>query len=318
MTNLIKGSSTKWLLLIHQLPAKPAYARIKVGRKLQALGAVAVKNAVYALPVNVAANEAYKALAADITRDGGEALVCEANFIAGMSDIEICALFDAARDADYEKLAEDGRRLLRGKRVTPGDLRRLQKWRDEIAATDFFGAHGRQSADNVLADVTRHLARHLDVSRPDAAPKVAPMDLKNRVWVTRRHIHVDRIASAWLIRRFIDPAATFKFVNIKTYKFKRQELRFDMAGAEFTHEGNNCTFETLLARAELSSDSALRAIAEIIHDLDIDDEKFKRPETAGLGATISGVCASSSDDRQRLSLGGSVLDQFYAHFSKTR
>ena len=318
MTLPSKGSATKWLMMIHQLPAKPAYARIKIGRKLQALGAVAVKNAVYALPTSAAATRAYKALAADIARNGGEALVCEANFIAGLSDIEICALFDAARDADYEKLAEEGNMLLRAAKATRGDLRRLQKRRDEIAAIDFFDAHSRQSADSILADLANWLARHLDVSRADAAPKLAPVNLKNRVWVTRRHIHVDRIASAWLIQRFIDPAAKFKFVNIKTYKFRRQELRFDMAGAEFTHEGNNCTFETLLERAELSCDAALRAIADIIHDLDIDDEKFKRPETAGLGATISGVCASSSDDRQRLSLGGSVLDQFYAYFSKTR
>ena len=318
MTLAPKSSSAKWLLMIHQLPAKPAYARIKIGRKLQTLGAVAVKNAVYALPVSAVSTEAYKTLATDITRDGGEALVCEANFIAGLSDVEIRALFDLARDTDYEKLTEEGRALLRTKKVTPGDLRRLQKHRDEIAAIDFFGAHGRQSADNVLADITRRLAQHMDVSRVDTAPKVTPADLKNRVWVTRRHIHVDRIASAWLIRRFIDPTAKLKFDNIKTYKFKRRELRYDMAGAEFTHEGNNCTFETLLERAELSSDPALRAVADIIHDLDIDDGKFARPETAGFGAMIGGVCATSKDDQERLSRGSAGLDQFYAYFTKSR
>lgn len=318
MTLPPKDSRTAWLLMIHQLPARPAYARIKVGRKLQTLGAVAVKNAVYALPVNAASTGAYKALAADIARDGGEALVCEANFIAGLSDVEIRALFDAARDADYEKLAEEGRALLRSGKVTPGDLRRLQKRKDEIAAIDFFDAHGRQVADNALADITRQLARHLDVSRIDTTPKVTLGDLKNRVWVTRRHIHVDRIASAWLIQRFIDPAAKLKFVNIKTYKFKRRELRYDMASAEFTHEGNNCTFETLLERAELSSDPALRAIADIIHDLDIDDGKYGRPETAGFGAMISGVCATSKDDQERLSRGSAGLDQFYAYFGKSR
>lgn len=311
-------STAPWLLIIHQLPAKPAYLRVKVGRKLQALGAVAVKNAVYALPVTAASRDAYKALAAEITQDGGEALVCEANFVAGLSDIEVRALFDAARDADYEALAEEGRTLLRQSDVTSSDVRRLRKWRDEIGAIDFFGAHSRQSADDILGELDRKLTRHPDAGRTDAPPKIGIAELKNRVWVTRRHIHIDRIASAWLIRRFIDPAAKFKFVDAKAYKHRSRELRFDMSGAEFTHEGDNCTFETLIARAALDSDDALQAIAEIIHDLDIEDGKFGRPETAGLGAMVSGVCAASKDDHDRLYLGSASLDQFYAYFSKSR
>jgi hypothetical protein len=125
---------------------------------------------------------------------------------------------------------------------------------------------------------------------------------------------VDRIASAWLIRRFIDPEAKFKYVDGKSYVPRKGELRFDMANAEFTHEGNDCTFETLIRRTDLGGDTALRAIAEIIHDLDIEDEKFGRPETVGLGALITGVCESVADDDARLALASTGLNQFYSYF----
>lgn len=311
-----KPAPTKWLLMIHQLPARPAYLRVKFGRKLRSLGAVSIKNAVHALPLNAEATGTYRELSAEITQGGGEALLCEARLVGGLTDIKVRALFDAARDADYDELVREGRALLEAGQITQIESRRLRRRRDEIVGIDFFAAHGRQAADDVLAEVERLLYRHPDVSRTDAPPKLTRAELKSRVWVTRRHIHVDRIASAWLIRRFIDPTAIFKFVDGKNYKPQPQELRFDMANAEFTHEGNDCTFETLVRRAELGADPALRAIAEIIHDLDVDEGKFGRPETMGLGAMITGICANTSDDEERLSLGAAGLDQFYAYFGK--
>ncbi len=316
MTTKSKPTPPQWLLMIHQLPAKPAYVRVKIGRKLRSLGAVSIKNAVHALPLSAEAAQAYTELSAEIIQGGGEVVVCEARLVGGLSDIEARALFDAARDADYEELAQEGRTLLEAGQVTQAESRRLRKRREEIVGIDFFAAHGRQTADDVIAEVERLLYRHPDVSRTDAPPKLTRAELKGRVWVTRRHIHVDRIASAWLIRRFIDPAAIFKFVDGKNYKPQSQELRFDMANAEFTHEDNDCTFETLVRRAELSADPALRAIAEIIHDLDVEEEKFGRPEAAGLGALIAGTCATTSSDDDRLTLGAAALDQFYAYFGK--
>jgi hypothetical protein len=120
-----------------------------------------------------------------------------------------------------------------------------------------------------------------------------------RLWVTRQDVHVDRIASAWLIRRFIDPKPQSKFVTPKSYRHAQGELRFDMADAEFTHEGDKCSFEVLLDKTGVS-DTALTAIAEIVHDLDLKDRKFDRAETSGIGHVIEGICATQSGDMDRI------------------
>ncbi len=315
MSNANNGK-VRWLLMIHQLPAKPAYGRVKVGRKLQALGAIAVKNAVHALPVNAATVPAFRTLAAEIVESGGEAFVCESRFTDGLTDAEVRQLFDASRDADYDELIAEAQALLKATELSATDVRRIRRRREEISKIDFFGARGRQGADVALADLDRRLMRHEDVSRRDAAPRLKRSQLKKRTWVTRRDVHIDRIASAWLIQRFIDPAGIIKFVDSKTYKPVTGELRFDMANAEYTHEGDRCTFETLLRHAGLESNPALRAIGEIVHDLDIEDGRYERPETAGLAAMISGVCAAAKSDDQRIKLCSASLDQFYAHFKK--
>ena len=306
-----------WLLLIPQLPAKPAYLRVKVWRRLQAIGAAPLKNAVHALPLRDDTRERFDELQREIAAAGGEALVLEARLAAGMADTDLRGLFDAARDADYEELTREARMLTQGDEVAVADVTRLRRRMEEIAAIDFFGAHGAQAAQSALADAERRSHQHPDVSGP-GGPELTPVDLKQRMWVTRRHIHVDRIASAWLIRRFIDPQASFKFVDGKSYVPEPRELRFDMAGAEFTHEGDRCTFETLVFRVSLDADQALRALGEIIHDLDIADARFNRPETAGLGALIDGICAATQDDLERLAQGSTALDSFYAHFSRRR
>jgi hypothetical protein len=136
-------------------------------------------------------------------------------------------------------------------------------------------------------------------------------------WVTRTGVHVDRIASAWLIRRFIDPRAQFKFVPAKGYLPGDGELRFDMFEAEFTHIGDRCTFEVLVERMGLR-DPALVAIGEIIHDLDLRDDKFGREETAGVRSTIDGICTIARDDDQRIAAASPMLDGLYSHFSLKR
>jgi hypothetical protein len=142
------------------------------------------------------------------------------------------------------------------------------------------------------------------------------LDLIGKTWVTRRGVHVDRIACAWLIRRFVDPQAKFRFVDGKSHQRKSGEFRFDMTDAEFTHEADRCSFEAIVLHAGLTADPGLTAMGEIIHELDIADGKFGRPETAGVGAMLSGVCASSDDDLERIARAGDALDQFYAFFSK--
>lgn len=309
----LEHSRNPWLLLIHQLPAKPAYLRVRIWRRLQAIGATPLKNAVHALPLRDDTFALFDDLLRQIIEGGGEAIILEAALVDGLGDADVRALFDAVRDSDYEDLASEARAIDEGQAIR--EIVRLRARLAEIAAIDYFGAHGRQAAEAALADLERRSTRHPDVT--SASPsQIAPAKLRRRVWVTRRGVHVDRIASAWLIRRFIDPEATFKFVDGQGYKPAADELRFDMADAEFTHEGERCTFETLIVRAELDGDTVLIAIGEMIHDLDIADSRFNRPETAGLGALIAGICAGSDDDAERLAQGAAALEQFHAYFSK--
>ena len=311
-------SADKWLLLIHQFPAKPAYLRVKVWRRLQAIGAAQVKNAVYALPASDQNRERLSDLLAEIVGGGGEALVCWTRLIEGLSDTDMRDLFDAARDADYDELVQQARTLLAAESISSAELARLRSRRDEIAAIDFFCAHGRQTADAILGEVDDKAHRHPDVSRREPPPAFALSELRKRVWVTRRGVHVDRIASAWLIRRFIDSEATFKFVDSRGYVPEEGELRFDMADAEFTHEGDRCTFETLLSHASLQGDTALAALGEIVHELDIKDGKFSRPEAAGVSAFVTGICAGTANDEERVARGASAFDALYSHFSQSR
>src|SRR6516225_3789824 len=315
-----------WLFLIHQLPAKPAYLRVKIWRRLQDIGAVAVKNAVHALPMNEETQEDFEWLLREIREGGGEAFVCEARLIDGLSDEEVRALFDRARDVDYAELAKEAQviaKALRRKASAEAatELRaqvaRLRKRLAEIAAIDFFGAIGRETAEELL----RGLEAQLDKDEPVASKAKTEPSLaetfRNRTWVTREGVYADRIASAWLIRRFIDPQAQFKFVPGKGYRPKEGELRFDMFEAEFTHEGDKCTFEILLERCGLK-DAALRAIGEIIHDIDLKDGKFGRTEVAGIRTLMEGIGAATKDDAQRIARGTEVFNDLYEYFRKRR
>jgi hypothetical protein len=313
-----------WLLLIHQIPPKPAYFRVKVWRRLQALGAVAIKNSVYVLPRSDQAREDFEWVLREIVREGGDASLCEASFVDGLRDDQIEALFNAARDADYGQIAEEARRVgdavPRGPEI-PEDRRaqveaevaRLNRRLAEVIAIDFFGAPGREAAEGLLAGLEARVRRR----GVGAASRQRVEDLRGRTWVTRKGIHVDRIASAWLIRRVVDPDARFKFVPAKGYRPERGELRFDMFEAEFTHEGDLCTFEVLVSRLGLD-DRALVPIAEIVHDIDLKDSKFDRPETAGIDRLIAGIAMGHRDDESRLERGSAVFDDLYEYFSRKR
>ena len=308
----------RWLLLIHQLPAKPAYARVKIWRRLKGLGAVTVKNSVYALPANAETREDFAWLVREISELGGEAFVCEALLVDGIGDAEVQALFDAARDQDYAEIAAAARDL-GGKRSDGTDAEfatqmvRLRKQLDEIVAIDFFGADGREPAEGLVSGLEAGLYEE-DNPVTATETKAVSDPLKGRTWVTRQGVQVDRIASAWLIRRFIDPAARFKFVPGTGYAAQPGELRFDMFEGEFTHRGDRCTFEVLLAEAKLD-DPALVAIGEIIHDIDLKDGKYGREEAAGVRSLIAGIAASHKDDPQRLERGAVLLDDLYSSFA---
>src|SRR2546430_4509109 len=183
-------------------------------------------------------------------------LSCEARLIDGLSDDDVRALFDRARDADYADVVKTARAL--SKSVRPNakseaiaELRvqvaRLRKRLADVVSIDFFGAIGRETAEGLVRGLEARLSEDESVpEKPTVDPKASAFGtLRGRTWVTRQGVHVDRIASAWLIRRFIDPEAQFKFVSGKGYRPSEGELRFDMFQAEFTHEGDKCTFEEI-------------------------------------------------------------------------
>jgi hypothetical protein len=325
---MVEPTETRWLLLIHQIPPRPNYLRIKIGRRLHRLGAVAIKNSVYVLPRTDQAHEDFEWVAREIVKAGGDASVCEARFVEGLSDDQIEALFNAAREANYLEIAKKARELVgsskRGRMIDEerrGELEsaigRLKKRLSDVSAIDFFAANGGQAAEALLAEIEERLRRPV-VELPRAeVPAAESQDVRGRTWITRKGIHVDRMASAWLIRRFIDPEASFRFVPGKGYQPEPGELRFDMFEAEFTHDGDRCTFEVLLRRFELE-DAALKPIAEIVHDIDLKDSKFSRPEVLGLDRLIAGICMATKDDESRLAQGRAVFDGLYEYFRKKR
>jgi len=284
---------------------------------------VAIKNSVYVLPRTDQAAEHFQWIVREVEASGGEASVCEAAFVSGLSDGQIEALFRAAREADYAAVSEEAQELLRrtpGARAadTPGPaeheaaLARLRRRLNEIGAVDFFGAPARPVAEAAIERVEARIRppkQRAGRSARGGESRRKPA----RTWVTRRGVHVDRIASAWLIRRFIDPRARFRFVEDRGYQPRPGEVRFDMFEAEYTHEGDRCTFETLVARFQLD-EPGLRALAEMVHDVDLADGKFARPETAGFERLIDGITRTQVDDADRIAQGAALLDGFYRSF----
>ncbi len=320
------ATEARWLLLIHQIPPAPAYLRVKIGRRLQKIGAVAVKNSVYALPNTDESQEHFAWVAREIGSSGGDSNICESNFVGDRSNQGVEELFNEARSKDFAALAEEARGLhksLARKKKGAGPARadvqaavgRLKRHLGEVARIDFFGAAGRETVDALVTDIEARLVE------PSAAPAgrrdAAIPELRGRTWVTRKNVHVDRIASAWLVRRFIDRQARFKFVAGKGYTPLAGEQRFDMFEAEFTHEGDRCTFEVLLARFRLDA-PGLRAIAEIVHDIDIRDGKFAPPEVAGVERVINGLAMIEPDDEKRLALGAAIFDGLREALKKPR
>jgi len=311
-------------MLIHQIPPKPNYLRVKVGRRLARVGAVALKNTVYVLPKSDEAQEDFQWVLREVTTAGGEATLLDAHLVDGLSDAEVESLFRDARDVDYAAIADEARSLVERldaravdddlRRQIESELARLERRIEEVASIDFFDAAGREPAQGLVAGLRYRLTPK---TLPPPAPGIGRGDFERRTWVTRTGVHVDRIASAWLIRRFIDPTPTFKFVPAKGYVPEPGELRFDMFEAEFSHEGELCTFEVLCARFELRQ-PGLAALAELIHDIDVKDTKFARPETAGLAAQILGLCHLHRDDELRLARGGELFDELLSYFARKR
>jgi hypothetical protein len=327
-----KTSKPDWILLIHQLPPKPTNLRVRIWRKLQKLGAVAIKNSVYVLPATEKAHEDFQWLEQEIESAGGEAAVFKAGSVAGATDEEIIASFRQTRNEEFAAIAAefDGltgaiREQSRGKHLSAGrlsahetEIDKLHAELERIAANDFFAAAGRAIAFSAYERCQKALR-----AAPGPTGKTARSQTKGGTlnvakyqgqrWVTRRNLHIDRLASAWLIKQFIDKRPRFYFVA--EGEMIEGAIPFDMFGAEFTHHGEDCTFETMLKQFGLAESKGLRQIAEIVHDIDLKDDKFHRLEAAGLNAIIDGLSRVLRNDRKLLQQTSIVFDGLYALLS---
>lgn len=318
-------SRQDWILLIHQLPPNPTNLRVRIWRQLQKVGAVAIKNSVYVLPANEKTHEDFQWLKQQIESAGGDAAVFRADSVEGATDEEIIAAFREARDEEFAVITAelDGlsgtiREQTRGKHLSAGrlaaheaELDKLHAELQRISANDFFSAKGRASALKAYERCQKAMRATrgpaAQASRSAAKSSVLdPARYQGRRWVTRRNLHIDRLASAWLIKQFVDKRPRFYFVA--EGETIEGALPFDMFGAEFSHHGENCTFETMLKRFGLSDNKGLREVAEIVHDVDLKDDKFHRLEAAGLNAIINGLSETLRDDRRLLQQTSIIFD----------
>jgi hypothetical protein len=323
------AAGIRWLALLFHFPKGPDSRRVKVWRRLQSVGAVAIKNSVYLLPLSEQSQEDFEWILTELRSSGADGAILESRLVGGMTDQQIRELFNAARGADYQGLRDEIEAALAAlptdKVVVDEDvagsgrraLARARKRIAEIEAIDFFGAAGHDVVEAAMRALVERTTNETEDAgkREKTMAAVALQDLTDRVWVTRRGVRVDRIASAWLIRRWIDSGARFKFAAGKDYVPGDREVRFDMFEAEFTHEGDRCTFE-VLARLVGPDDAALRSVGEIVHDIDLKDGKYLRPETAGVAHVLDGIVAGTDDDNQRIERGAALFEGLYRFFSE--
>jgi hypothetical protein len=274
-------------------------------RRLNQLGALLIKNSAYLLPHSPDHLEDFQWVKSEIIDGGGEAWIFSVA-PESLSDAEIQNGFRKLRSQDYKQ-------LLDAITATPQDWQRLKRKFETVTAIDFFGAPGREEFESFMQSIEQQLPGN----EPRKATKPDLKSLSGATWVTRKGVKVDRISTAWLIRRFIDPSAHFLFVDEHHHTPSPGQIRFDMFEGEFTHEGDLCTFEVLLAHSS-RSDAALQAIAQMVHDIDVKDEKYQRPETSGFAAMISGIIALHSGDEQRIDEGARLLDATYAALKAQR
>jgi hypothetical protein len=302
-----------WLILLLSLPPRPSSLRVRAWRRLRALGAVALKSGAYLLPDTGDRYEQFRWLAQEIERDRGNATLLRVDRVENMQQPEIVRLFQEVRNEDYAALADRYRKLLKGQRPRLGDeLARLARELGRLAEIDFFEASGRREVERVREAVEQRTAS-ARVRPAGAAPPLDLAALKGRRWVTRPRPHVDRIASAWLIKRFIDPEAQFLFTPPEA--FPKDAIPFDAPGVELSHQGEDCTFETLIKRARLR-DRRLARLAEIVHEADLRDGKYPHEEARGIDVAIRALLAASPDDHQVLAQGMTLCEGLYATTSR--
>jgi hypothetical protein len=314
------AESEPWLLLVVSLPTSSATARTRVWRALKAMGSMALRDGAYLLPGGEGREEALLETADDCTREGGVAWLMDARPRSADDEAAWHRLFD--RSDDYAELRRSWKDANRGlAKLGATELarlqRRLQREFEAVRAIDFFPGDASVETEAALAEFVKRIQALLSPDEPHEVAggiaRLAPADYRGRTWATRRRPWVDRVASAWLIRRFIDPDAKFLWLA-KPGDCPKKALGFDFDGAAFTHVGERVTFETLMASFDLEGDAPLMRLATLVHHLDVGGEPV--PEAIGFEAVMTGARERLADDDALLGEMSSVLDSLYAHFQR--
>ncbi len=304
--------ATSWLLLLYSLPTKRNTERVAVWRRLKKMGAVQIKTSTYLLPDEPAQYEQFQWLAKQVRDYGGDSTLVRAQEIEGLTREKVVSLFNAARDQDYAALRKSlqtfiARRQKSDAAAAATELERFTRQFRELRQIDFF--------DSARGHEVAMLLRRAE--GPRRSLKLRTLDAKQyreKTWLTRPRPEIDRVGSAWLISKFIDPKA--KFVFAPTVQAVPEAIPFDMLDADFSHHGNCCTFETLIKRFAIS-DKAVAKIGEMIHDADLDDARFQRVECFGIDRVLKGWAKEGLPDEEILRRGFECFDALYA-FSQKR
>jgi hypothetical protein len=308
------------LLLLVGLPPSPSSLRVRVWRRLRTIGAVPLKRSAYLLPDTPERYEDFQWLAQEIQREGGEATLVRVHQIENVGPDEVRRLFHEPRDRDYRQLAARYRKALQAldrksaasARRVQDELARLAREHQRVRDVDYFDAPGGAEVRR-LEEAIAMRTRRPETARREEPFRLDLATLRGRRWVTRPRPHIDRIASAWLIKRFIDPEAQFLFAP--PAEFPADAIPFDAPGVELSHHGEDCTFETLVKRAGLRDRRLLR-LAEIVHEADLRDGKFPHDEARGIDVAIRALLAASPDDHQVLAQGMALCEGLYATTSR--
>lgn len=306
-----------WLLLLLQLPTKPASARIKTWRRLQQIGSVAIKHSVYALPNTPQAREDFEWLKTEIRAAKGQASIMAADALTAEEDREIRDAFLKQRAADYDAVRADAEAAHRGDRSRPAGAARaaaeraLRTGRDAVQrldALELVPAEARARAVASLDKLEARLAPEPERSSPMPTATASKTGARGLTWVTRPRPGVDRMSSAWLIQRFIDPKARFAFADRPPADKKR--IAFDMFGVEFGHQGDRCSFEVLCDHHGIR-DTAVRHIAKIVHDIDLKESRYAMPEAPVVARMVEGLRATYANDDELLTHGMAMFAALY-------
>jgi len=311
---------TDWLLLVISLPTSSGTPRMRIWRALKSLGCVALRDGAYLLPSRSDHREALHELGDECIREGGSAWLVGVVPASKEEEGSFRQLFD--RSEQYAELRTEWKAAHRTLSSLPlpelARLKhRLQRDFEALRSIDFFPAESSAEAEAAWTEFGKRIDGFLSPDEPhQTAGRVPRLDAAKylgRTWATRRRLWVDRVASAWLIRRFIDPEAKFRWLA-KPSECPKSALGFDFDGATFTHVGDRVTFETLVASFGLDSDPALVRLGTMVHALDVGDEQV--PEAAGFEAVMAGARERSADDDALLSDMTAVLDSLYVHFQR--